>query len=148
MTVIAVKKEGDKVIFGCDELTVSNKKGSVHDLNATKIGRISNDFAIGGAGLFSEIVLLQQYALMHLPRDNNLISIIEYMNEFYAYKQKLGYNYAPDAYYIIYYKGKIYESIKHSINEIANFTAIGSGSDYAYTALHLGKSVNEAVQVA
>lgn len=149
MTVIACKIENKKIELACDEMVSGSKKQKTSDFKAMKITQYNKDFAIGGAGYLSEIILFMQWAHNHTPVTNDIIGIVRYLNDFDNFKLDIGAEcHKLDCSYLIVYNGKVYEVDGRDVFEVDNYASIGSGGDFAYTALYLGKSASEAVKVA
>lgn len=149
MTVIAVKIENDKIILGGDEMVTSSMKYNIKDHRTTKLHKISDDFAFGGAGDCADLGLFSYYALSHQPRAADIVSVTEYLHDFAEWKSKRGRDYNCDGVYlIIVFKGHVFRTLTNSVYAIDRFAAIGSGGDFAHTALHLGHTVQEAIKVA
>ena len=149
MTCIAVKVGKNKITLGADEMVSSYHKSNINDYNTTKMHQINNEFAFGGAGDLAEINMFYNYTLTHTPRDANELALIEYMDDFCNWKSKRGREYsASEIHLIIVFKGLVFRFAHNSIYSITKFDAIGTGAPYAYTALHLGHSIEEAVLAA
>jgi ATP-dependent protease HslVU (ClpYQ) peptidase subunit len=153
MTVIAVKVYDDKIVMGADSMVSTDVKGYTSNYNDKKIHKINNEFAFGGSGDRSNLSLFNYFARTHSPRESDELSMYEYMMEFQDWAENRGVSrqYLREdgkIYIIIVFKGKIFVCYSDCLWEKTDFATLGSGGSIAYTALHLGCSVERAVQVA
>lgn len=109
-----------------------------------------NGMLIGAAGFVSESNLLKLFALNHQPRSAEEDSVLDFIVEFRQWvAKKTGENsYSVSNHLVIVFKSKIFEIKELDVREVKEFGAIGSGMFLALAALHFGKSVEAAVDVA
>lgn len=147
MSCIAVKVTDKEIQFAADsimlrgDMIVSTPK-SPHKLFTV------NDMIIGSSGYYNETSLMEMFAQTHKPRDNSSYALREFLIEFCEWKQKKGEQFASQNEYLIAFEGKCFVSIYGDIEEVKDFCAVGAGMAYAFAALYLGHSPEEAVEVA
>lgn len=154
MTVVAVKKYNDKIVMSCDSQTTYGTRYKVEKMRETSpvksdMGKIfiENDMLIGCSGAVSESNLLKLFARNHKPKSADVDGILEFLLEFRDYIAKRT---AEPAYKIDNqtFGGKVFECYDMDVTERPTFWAIGSGMFLALSALHLGQTPEEAVNVA
>lgn len=147
MSCVAVKVTNKEIQFAADSICVLGNTKINTPNSMQKIEKI-NGMIIGGCGNASEIGMLFQFAETHKPETNNLRGIRQFFAEFGEWKQKFGEKFLSDNHYLIGYEGKCYSFLCGCIEEVKDYSAIGAGMDYALSALYLGKSAKQAVQVS
>lgn len=151
MTVIAVKRVGDSILMAADSQTSS---GNNHIVPAESKARNSkivevNGFCFGGSGMAFESVFLEIFARNHKPSEPTVNGVIDFLMDFQEWGRKKSHDFKSENHYLFVIEGKIFQTWGGIVTEERDqYAAIGSGFEYAVTALHLGKSPIEAVQVA
>lgn len=117
------------------------------------------DMLIGSAGLCEEITLMKSFLeeiKEDMPKDASFSSMVRLVREFYEYCKE----YRDDIselqkpgdgernLFLIVYKSRLYYVNGADVFEVENYTAIGSGSEAANTAMYLGYSPEDAVKTA
>lgn len=146
MTVIAGKVEADKIVIGSD----SQVTWGWHAKDLIDDGKLMElpDLIVGGAGHGSHLNYMAIYLESHKPRSAEKRDILEFFVEFHQWIDKMIKDFKPRTSWLIAYDGKLI-SVTADLSVYYHETwAIGSGWEYARTALHLGHTVEEALQIA
>ena len=144
MSVIAAKVYPDHIDIACDSILIKD------DLKKTNFKKIFDTGLVcaGGCGSAEELAMFFQYIQQYTPECPSIKGILDYMRNFSRWK----YDYINDDVihncYLIVYRGQLFEVDGMFVQKITDHTAIGEGEEYALAALHLGHSVEEAVQTA
>lgn len=147
MTAIAAKVYADKIEIAGDS-QVSNTWGSKRlDKNFEKLF-IVNELIIGGTGTAQEISLMHHYAETHKPLTATEKDVLDFVIEFSKWKSDIEGDSEINNVYLIVYDKKVFEVEGLLITEVKNYSAIGSGMDFANAAMYLGHSAKEAIEVA
>lgn len=149
MSVVAVKVTKDEIVIGSDSQTTSWMTADINKF--AKMRKISDDLVISHVGLAADFALLREFVRTNQPRNNSEDGILEFFTKFYKYLKDMSMNLNSkpcSSAFIIVYKQKAYTLENYYIKEITDFDAIGSGGDNALTALHLGHSVKESIEIA
>jgi len=149
VTVIAAKIVGNEVHFAADRQTTAGySKRTDKELNLCKLMSV-NGMLIGGAGLKSHSLWFHSFARNHMPLESTEVDVSQFMLEFVEFMKKKDGNFKCENEFLIAFRGKlfrVYDSL--SVFEIPEFSAIGSGSQFAIAAMHLGHEPKIAAQVA
>lgn len=152
MTVLIAVNQKDKIILGADSCTFRgyNKIDLNNHKGRSKIEQI-NDIIFCSTGRVAEINNFLLYCSTRKPESNSLISIQRFFNEFGTYltemvKKEL----QIENNYFLVYKEKLFCYNNGAVNEILidDYATLGAGWLEAYTALYLGKTAREAIQVS
>jgi ATP-dependent protease HslVU (ClpYQ) peptidase subunit len=148
MTVIAVKKYADKITISADSVATWGNY-EYQTLVNNKILEIDKNYIVAGAGDWSQCNLFMHYASLHRPEHLTHVGIVDFFKNFDDWilnrinkRSDIGNS------FLIILNSQIWYYTNYSANQIFDFFAIGSGWMPALTALHLGLSTHEAVQVA
>lgn len=149
MTVIAARKTSDGITFAADTMiTQGHLKSTSADILHSKLFQ-HNDLLIGSAGDCFESTLMELFTRNHKPVDSNRLSMIDFLVEFREWVRKKESGYSPHNLYLIAFEQKLFcVDGGLQVFEVKEFDAIGSGSDFARAAMHLGHTAREAVEVA
>lgn len=160
MTTIAARVANGKVKIAWDTQATAGSRAS---FGINKVMKINDQFAIGIAGRLRYANLIHRASVNKIhPFDLSQPDFDGYgwlLDEavpawMKAVKRELdnlpeddwG---APDGIGIIALGGHVYElGIDFSIQPVDGFTSIGSGGQFAMSAMHLGKSPKQAVEIA
>ncbi len=146
MTVIAGKVESDRIVIGCDSQVTYGWQSKV-DIDDSKL-IVLRDFIIGGAGFLSHINYMQLFAENHRPLSSRKRDVLEFFVEFNDWADKKIKNFEPHNSWLLAFDGKLI-SVNHDLSiSHHQFWAVGSGREYARTAMHLGHDVRSALLVA
>ncbi|NJM98480.1 MAG: hypothetical protein HC800_16115 [Phormidesmis sp. RL_2_1] len=149
MTVIAARKNSDAIIFAADSLISDGYVRSTDaDMVHSKLFQ-HNSMIIGTTGYCYEGTLMELFSRNHKPVDAARLSIIDFLIEFREWVSKKDSGYKPSNGFLIAFESKIfcvYGGLE--VYEVPQFEAIGAGKDFAKTALYLGHTPREAVEVA
>jgi hypothetical protein len=155
MSVIAVQKtvtDGvTQICFASDSIPLDGlHHPSGKTKTPTKILR-RNSLTIGCTGKYQDFLLLKEFVKTHKhPSDSSISAVLAYSNFFnsWAYEK---FSVSPcESRFLIAYQDKIYryEGEEFGLYEIEDFDAIGTGEDFARTALFLGLTPVRAVNIA
>jgi len=145
MTVIAGKVYERSIIIGADSQTTygQNKEES------TKLFQVRDDIVMGAAGYASESQLMYLYSHTHQPRSGGEFDLLEFFIEFHEWAKKKDSDFEGHNSWLMTVEGRLVSIVdKTLIRYHDNHYAVGSGRDFAKTALHLGKSVEQAIKIA
>jgi len=148
MSVVAVKKEGSKIIIGADSIRISGW-GTQEKDKLAKLFRISKELIVGTVGDCAIHSLFREFLGNHLPKSNTEYGWTSLISEFSNYLNEL--KNAPKLEYskfIVVNKNKAFFIESYFVREINDYYAIGAGTDYALSALYMGASVREAIETA
>lgn len=144
MTCIAVKNYEHKIELCCDSQSTS---GNEKIGNHIKIYTINPTLIISYAGDVKAGSILIHWAKFNLPERNDVQCITDWLLKFSLYyKDKFNEQFKNN--HLIIFEETIYQNIDFWVTEITDYTAIGSGYVEARTALHLGKTAFESVEIA
>ncbi len=151
MSIVAVRKYKTKIMMACDSQTTlyGIMKDKTEKVKTRSKILDSNGMLIGIVGLVRDSSYMQIFMKSHRPAAATEDSVLDFMVEFTEWSRKKDNKFELESNYIIVYKNKVFfveEGLL--VDEVSEFNAIGSGCFYALTALHLGKGVKEAVEIA
>lgn len=151
MTVLAVKNYKDKIEIAADS-GIFRGFGRKEE-NLEKIIEI-NDIIFASTGLVSESIFLKLFASTRKPESNNKLDILRFFVEFKQWQKNtldISFNNKVlNNNYFFYFDGKIFHFEGDGyIREIKvnEFASDGAGFQEAKTALYLGHSPKEAVDI-
>ena len=149
MTVIAARKTPNGITFAADTMvTQGHLKSTSDDIMHSKLFQ-HNDLLVGSSGDCFESVLMELFTRNHKPVDSSRLGMIDFLVEFREWVRKKESGYNPNNSYLIAFEQKLFcVDGGLQVFEVKEFDAIGSGSDFARAAMHLGHSAREAVEVA
>lgn len=160
MTCIAVRKEKDHISL-CGDTELSY--GRVHKISNSMNHSIKEyskivqvwDLYFGHSGELEDALVMKEFAKTNLPKDNRLCDIEEFVLKFYEHCKKRDANRKVwsggrdrAVLFILVFKGKAFFVWDYLMYEIEEYDSIWSGMFYARTAMYLGKSAKDAVDVA
>lgn len=145
MSVIAAKVENDKITITADSIIL---KDDLKRTNFRKLYQQNKDVIAGGCGTAEELCLFFTYLNDHAPEVASVPAMIQFMSNFAEWKNRYIHDDVIHNCYLIIFKNKLFEVDGMFVQEVTDYTAIGEGEAYALSALYLGHSVEEAVQVA
>lgn len=150
MTVIAVKREGSSIVIACDsQISQGNNHIAPSDVCAVTKVVEADGFHFGGAGAMFESVMLEIFARNHKPKSATVDGIVDFLMEFQEWGAKRDLDFKSSNHYLFVMDGQIFQTYGGIVTEErSQYAAIGSGWQYATTALYMGKTASEAVQVA
>jgi ATP-dependent protease HslVU (ClpYQ) peptidase subunit len=145
MSVVAVKKYPDKIVLGADsQVTIGQNKDKI-----SKIFKINEEFGFGVVGLAKDCMLFYYFQQTNKIKETNTIEdIYDYLLKYADFvKDKTGV-WGAESQFLIVNKNKAFKASINYVEEIEDYCAIGSGEDFAQTALYFNKDVEEAIKVA
>lgn len=159
ITTIAAKEVNGKVKIAWDsQVTGSNAKYGM-----VKVVTVNGQVTVGGAGRLRFLNLIHRTEIPHIhpasladPGFDGYgwlldCAIPQWMRAVKAEKESLAdpEEGAPDGSLLVVIGGKIFTvGFDFAVTPVEDFAAIGSGSDFAITAMHLGKNPKQAVEIA
>lgn len=146
MSVVCAKKYDNRIEFAADSIMV---RGWTKDTSGDhqKLEEI-NGMVLGSVGLAETSSLMWHYMQTHKPLDATEADVLDFIIEFYQWKKNLTGVGNVDSCFILGYKDKAFYIEDFFVCEIRDYCAIGAGKDYALSALKLGHTSKEAVQVS
>lgn len=149
MTVIAARKYPDRIEFASDSmLTVGDEKSAQDSFCFNKLYEC-NGLIVGSAGASYEGSLFRIYCSTHKPSGVGINSIVDFFFQFEQWIKTKSDGWRLENSYLICFEGHLFKVFSGlEIFEIKEFESIGVGYPIAKTALYLGKSPVEAVEIA
>lgn len=148
MTTIAGFVDTKKVVIVADSRVSQGDMRVDQTVTSPKIFE-GVDTIIASAGLLSEASLFSLFARDHsIGPAGGELRILEWLLEFSEWKDMKTKNEKIENGYLIGHQSGLYKVLELSVFPIKKYAAIGCGVYYALTALHLGKTVFEAVEIA
>lgn len=152
MSVVAVKNYKDKIVIGADSF-VGIAWGMQKKEKMAKLACVNKNIVIGTVGYTKDHFLLKTFASAVQLKNNTEDGVLDYMGQYHKWvKDKMNQLDVKidDSHHILIFKNKVYEFNNYDIFEIkeGEGRAIGAGLYFAQTALHLGKTVKEGIEVA
>lgn len=145
MSVVCAKVDKDHITIAADSIVI---RDDLKRANFKKLQKI-HDVIVGGCGAAEELSLFFEFVkIHHAPKEVSIKGIQDYMLLFSAMKNQYTNEPKIENAYIIVVDNRVFEIDGMFVQEVFNYTAIGEGDVYALSALHLGHTVEEAVQVA
>jgi ATP-dependent protease HslVU (ClpYQ) peptidase subunit len=146
VTVIAGKIEEDKIVIGSD----GQRTWGWQAKEVLQDGKliVLPDIIVGGAGYGSHNNHMAVYLTSHKPQSSEKRDILQFFVEFNQWCDKMIKNFESQNCWLLAYDGRL-TSVTYDLSvNYHDYWAVGSGWEYARTALHLGKTVEEAIEVA
>ena len=148
MSVVACKITENGYQIAADSITVrgyTQTKG-----NNTKRSKLFevNGMVIGCVGVAEESSLLRIFATTHRPSSATEEGLLEFLVEFFDWKNKKTNNGSIENSYLIGLEGKVFSIDEWLVEEITTYEAIGAGMDFALAALYLGHDAVKAIETA
>jgi len=147
MSIVAVKVYDDKIVVGSDSIMV---RGYTQTKSENKFSKLvkTNDMIVGAVGAAEEFGLFQIYCSTRKPERPDESGVLNFFSEFATWKHGKTGKFNVDNYYILVFDGKAFCIQRFFVEEIVSFQAIGAGTDYALSALHLGHDVSKSIETA
>ncbi|MGA4538665.1 hypothetical protein ACPA54_01555 [Uniformispora flossi] len=144
MTVIAGKIVDDRIVIAADsQVTWGQAK-----TEGTKLYKIGEALVFGGSGHLRDVNLMRLFLDTHTPASSDERDVLEFYAEYVEWAKRKMSGFEAHSSFLFAFDGRLFEIDSDFDVTYADFTAIGSGWEYARAALHLGHSPSEAVQVA
>jgi len=147
VSIVCVKVSKKVIEMASDSILVSGWTQSKSSNSFAKLTSV-NGMVIGTAGGVEEGSLFQVFAATTKPEAATESAVLIFMSSFAEWKHKKINKTGVENSYLLAFDGKAFEIEGFFVQEITTFSAIGAGSDFALTALHLGHDVKKAVAVA
>jgi len=151
MSVVAVRKYPDRLMFAADSIRVSGYLKETHRVAGQNMAKLFelNDLIIGGVGLSMELSFMRMYARTHKPKAANTEAMLDFVVDFYSWAASKDGNFGRNSEYLIGFENEVFRVADgYLIDQINEFSAIGAGEHFALTAMYLDKSPKEAVEIA
>lgn len=145
MSVIAVKKYEDKIVFGADSIEVRGTT-QFKDKQA-KMAEV-NGIVILSTGYSRDHALFRLFCETRKPEAMTEMGLIRFFDEFIKWAKKNHSDYKLETRYIIGNNQKAFSFYNFHVSEVTDYEAAGAGMDYALAALYLGQSVRQAIEAA
>ncbi len=143
MTVIAIKVENDKITIGADsQLT---KGSSQRQEKGVKLFEV-HGMVVGMTGNVMIIGLFRMFATTTKPKSATEADLIQFMADFNEFLRKR--DEKNNCEFLLVFEKKVFYIADLLVLEITDYYTLGTGEDYAMSALYLGNSVKEAIQAA
>ena len=150
MTVVATRKTDTEITIAADSMfSYTNLIATPLEIDAAKLFQ-HNGLIIGASGDSGEMNQMRMFSRNHKPASATPDGVTEFIDEFREWLKKKDGEAEFSASYLIAFDGKCFRTYTrtYDVFEVPEFAAIGAGEHFAVTALHLGKSAVEAVEVA
>lgn len=147
MSVIACQVKDGKISLASDSLIAV---GSTNIGSGTfKYAKLTeqNGIICGAVGTVEESAMFQLFCSTHAPEHSDTPGILSFMGEFSDWKKKKTDDCKLENDYILVVNGRCFDIRRWCITEVDKYDAIGAGQDFAMTALHLGHTAKEAVEI-
>lgn len=147
MSVIAVKVYSNKIVMAADSFVGFSRDTQLKDKDV-KIFK-QNGLVVGGVGYANDISLFKLYCRDRKPARSDEDAMIDFVSQYvkWAAERVKDYKLQTDFMIITGKKAWLVSSSGY-IKRITDYRSMGAGQNMAQTALHLGKSAKEAVEVA
>ncbi len=148
MSVVAVRKEKNKITIGADSIRITGW-GTQEKDKLAKLFRVNDHMVVGTVGLSAIHSLFREFLTNHSPKTNTEYGWTSLISEFANYLNDL--KNAPKletSAFIVVYEGRVFFIDGYFVREINDYYAIGAGMDYALAALYLGADVKRAIETA
>lgn len=151
MSVVAVRLCEDRIEFAADSIVtrgIVNEK-IMYPKNIQGKLWSANNMVLGSSGLVNEFSLMHIFSTNHKPAHSTCSDVLKFMNEFYRWADEQAQTFQRMNDYLLGFEGKAFLICdEFLVKEVENFAAIGAGYSFSLTAMHLGKSAKESVEVA
>jgi ATP-dependent protease HslVU (ClpYQ) peptidase subunit len=149
MTVICARVNGETIEFAADRQTSQGYRRVL--VGQTTLGKLhqANGVTFGSAGFKAESQWFGLFCQTHKPEQADESAIASFMLEFVDWMKKKKSDFKSENSYLIAFRDRlfrVYDGL--SVFEVPEYTAIGSGEDYAIAALYLGESPKNAAETA
>ncbi len=151
MSVVATRVTDKEIVIAADSYRGRDWVGTQDKDKEAKIFRADHGMIVGTVGWTEEFALMKIFLRSHFPKDVTEDSVLEFMSEFHDWvRSKTGKNDydLKNGWHFVYNGAAFTVDNGYDIRRISDFDAIGAGAVYALTALHLGRSAEEAVEIA
>jgi len=153
MTVLIAQHTKEKIILGADAGSFYGDYHKVHLTNHK--GRLKimsvNDIIYSGTGSVAEIINFGLFCQTRKPERNDQLGIQRFFVDFSKWlkEQNIEPNGKVENNYFLVFEKKLFHYRNGAVQEILedDFATDGAGFKEAYMALHLGKSVKEAIDL-
>lgn len=147
MSVIAARKYNDGIVMAADSITLFGQTKDTENLRI-KLKKFTPNFMVGAAGTSRETGMFYNYLDTHKLSAPTEAAVLNLMVEFIEFAKKFDQKFWTENEYLIAYKDALFYTCDLDVIEVKEYAAVGCGSDYALTALHLGKGPFDAVKAA
>lgn len=139
--------------MSCDSQVTYRHHKNTDKTNHTYSNELSkikqaNDMLIWWAGSWNWLLFMSRYMEAHKPASATIWWVEEFIMWFYEWAKKKDKNYNNMNAFIIVFGKKIFVVRYYNVQEVDNYTAIWSWTEYAITAMYLWKDTKKAVDVA
>lgn len=148
MSVVATRVYEDHIEICADSQITSGM--TMQNLESVKLFENDLGVYVGACGSMQEIALFKIFLSSHMPKSATEDDIVHLMHEFHRWLDdhaERDLDSEHNQYHLIF-DGVAFAIQGYYVREIKDYDAIGAGTDYALTALYLGKDAKEAVAAA
>lgn len=147
MSVVAAKLSDNMIVMAADS-QVTHGWTANKENKTVKLFKSERGVIVGAVGDAEPATLMKMYMRTHIPKEPTVDGITEFIHEFRGWLKDHADSVKDENTYLIAYQGHLFYANGFYIYEVTNFSAIGSGMEYALAALHLGHTAQGAVEVA
>ena len=153
MTVLIAQNTKDKIILGADTGTFCGDYHKTHLTNHKGLLKIMsvNDIIYSGTGSVAEIINFGLFCQTRKPERNDQLGIQRFFIDFgkWLKEQNIEIDGKVNNHYFLVFEKKLFHYRYSAVQEILqdDFATDGAGFREAYMAMHLGKSVKEAIDL-
>jgi len=150
VTTIAGTITEDKIVLSSDSRTSGGWSYKRIDSNMN-FGKLVKgpDFILAWSGDCSESTLMELFCKDHSIGSGGKLRVIEWLLEFAEWKEgKCDSGQKISNHYLLGHKSGLYQIQGTAVYEMQGFATAGSGGEFAFTALYLGKSLKKAMEVS
>lgn len=147
MSVVAVKIEKNKIVIGADSFVGFSYDSQLKDKDV-KIFK-QNGLIVGCVGYATDCSLFRVFSKTRKPSGSREEDILEFVVEFIDWCKRKDNNFKLTSNFMIIFEKRVFLVTGNLyIKEIRTYESMGAGQNMAQTALMLGKSVKESIEVA
>lgn len=145
MTVIAGRIAEERIVVAADSQVTLGHQAKTE---GTKLYKVGEALVFGGSGHLRDVNLMRLFLDTHTPASSDERDVLEFYAEYIEWSKRKLSGFEAHSSFLFAFDGRLFEVDSDFDVLYADYTAIGSGWEYARAALHLGHSPSEAVQVA
>jgi ATP-dependent protease HslVU (ClpYQ) peptidase subunit len=153
MTVLIAQHTKEKIILGADSGGFYNSGFKINLNNQCRLKKINvvNGITYSAAGSASELINFGLFCQIRKPERNDQLGMQKFFVDFNKWlkDQNITTNQVIENSYFIVFENKLFQYNSGAIDEILedDFATSGAGFREAYMAMHLGKTVQEAIDL-
>jgi ATP-dependent protease HslVU (ClpYQ) peptidase subunit len=151
MSVVAARRYDNRLDFASDSIRICGNLTESSRIAGHEQGKLFevNGMVIGSVGSIMELSFMQIFSKNHKPSAPTVESVLDFLLEFYSWAKNKDDSFARKNEYLIGFEREIFRICdSYLVEKINEFSAIGAGEHFSLTAMHLGKSPYESVEIA